>query len=285
MCADWFNKTKSPTFLLEIIKEKHTVDYCNNIDWEYFNPTKQKYDFIIFLQILPPAKELRKLNCKNIIWIPLYDGKKGWIYRILTFPTYFGLNIKTICFSKKLYNIVKMFYPSLYVQYFPKPQKKAKSLKKTTLLFWERQKEINSKIVQSLIDFNTLDNIILKEPKTFSRVKNAKIINTWQSQKAYQKTLHSCNILISPRIDEGIGLTFLEAMAQGTIIIANNETTMNEYIIDKETGYLFNYKQPKPIIINKIELEKISKNTINYMKKGYKEWSVQKDKMLSWIDS
>ena len=54
--------------------------------------------------------------------------------------------------------------------------------------------------------------------------------------------LSSCNIFIVPRMFEGIGLTFLEAMASGMFVISSDTPIMNEYISHKNNGVFLPFK-------------------------------------------
>ena len=88
-------------------------------------------------------------------------------------------------------------------------------------------------------------------------------------------------IYVAPREFEGIGMSFLEAMAMGKAVIAVNQPTMNEYIQDGITGYLFDLKNPKPINLSKIT--QIQKNAYKYMKKGYQNWLKNRYKIIEFI--
>ena len=41
---------------------------------------------------------------------------------------------------------------------------------------------------------------------------------------------------------EGIGMAQVEALANGKYLVGFNDATMNEYIINKKIGFLFNHK-------------------------------------------
>jgi glycosyltransferase involved in cell wall biosynthesis len=52
------------------------------------------------------------------------------------------------------------------------------------------------------------------------------------------------NVFVAPRRFEGIGLSFLEAMARGQVVIAENNATMNEYIVHDVNGLLYEPDRP-----------------------------------------
>jgi glycosyltransferase involved in cell wall biosynthesis len=59
-----------------------------------------------------------------------------------------------------------------------------------------------------------------------------------QSKEAYYRALDRANLVIAPRLSEGIGMVFLEALARGCAVFAADSATMNEYITHGEDGYL-----------------------------------------------
>jgi glycosyltransferase involved in cell wall biosynthesis len=54
----------------------------------------------------------------------------------------------------------------------------------------------------------------------------------------YLGLFNQANIFIAPRLSEGVGLTFIEALARGCAVFAYNAPTMNEYISSGMNGYL-----------------------------------------------
>jgi len=54
-------------------------------------------------------------------------------------------------------------------------------------------------------------------------------------------------VYFAPRRYEGIGQAVLEAMALGLCVVAPNAATMNEYIVDGQTGLLYDPDHPVPL--------------------------------------
>jgi glycosyltransferase involved in cell wall biosynthesis len=90
-------------------------------------------------------------------------------------------------------------------------------------------------------------------------------------------------IFIAPRDYEGIGLSFLEAMAMGKAVIAVDNPTMNEYIADGETGYLFDLNNIKEIDLS--NLRTIQRNAHEYIQDGFFIWGKNKVKIIDFIKS
>lgn len=70
------------------------------------------------------------------------------------------------------------------------------------------------------------------------------IIPHTEHREDFFRLIEPANIFLAPRNSEGIGLTFIEALARGCAVFAFNAPTMNEYIQHGQTGYLFSSRTP-----------------------------------------
>ena len=71
--------------------------------------------------------------------------------------------------------------------------------------------------------------------------------NEFLPRADYLARLASCGVVLAPRRKEGIGMAFLEAMAMGKCVVAHDDATMNEYIVDGESGLLVDFDRPARI--------------------------------------
>ena len=78
-----------------------------------------------------------------------------------------------------------------------------------------------------------------------NKIGNTDVINLdmYSNSEEYMDHLSRCNIFIAPRLYEGIGLTFLEAMANGMVVLSPNSPTMNEYIQNNINGVFLPYSE------------------------------------------
>jgi len=296
-CEFWLKRTGSADFFIKMLKEEFEVKTFSEPRWvmkgnvpaEELNKTK--LDAIIFWYILPPARYLAKLECKNIVWVPMWDGQKGLILSVLKSIFYKAFNLKVICFSKKCNDLLSPFFNCKYYQYFPKPKKQV-NLDKPKLLVWERRENLNYPFIKNnLINEDDFDLITIKQtidignPSRIKETKKIKLIDKWLTKEEYEKVLSKHNVFIAPRLKEGIGFSFLEALERGYLVIANNDSTMDEYIKDGETGLLFDYNKPISFKIDLKLIRKISKNTKNFVLKGHKQWQKEKKILLNWISN
>lgn len=285
-------KTKSTEFLLDYLKENFEVTELLDDSWQGkpfpdISFIDDSYLGIIFFQNLPNPEIYNTIKNKNLIFFPMYDSHGGLS---LDYWKKYS-NLKIINFSKTLHN--KLFnwgFESIYLQYFPKPLPFIRS-KENKVFFWQRIDKIDIDLVEKLIGkFKTkihihksIDpNYKFKDPTKQQEKKFQISYSDWfKTRNKMQAKIQECNIYIAPREYEGIGLSFLEAMAMGKVVIAPNNPTMNEYIINNKTGYLYNINSPKQIgFLNILEIQK---NTIHLITNGYKRWVNQKHNIIKFI--
>jgi hypothetical protein len=87
-----------------------------------------------------------------------------------------------------------------------------------------------------------------------------KATEQWGSHAEHLKRIAESQIFIAPRRFEGIGMAFLEAMAMGCVVVAENQATANEYILHGSTGLLYagdGEKVRRPSGISPAELKEI----------------------------
>lgn len=291
-------KTKSSSFFVESLKEKYELDIYYDSYWhdkkpfDFINLNKKNYYVIIFWQINYSVKYLKKLICKNIIYIPMYDD---FIANTIT-PFYWKQfsNIKFITFSKILHNyLIKRGLKSFYIQYFPniKENNKKIDVKNLIAFFWYRIELINWDIIKKLITKNTFKKIYIQNhpdpnqkelniSKEDIEKYNIEFVDWFESKEEYLDLLKSIDIYLAPREYEGIGLSFLEAMSYGKYIIALNESTMNEYIINGINGYLYSLENPKEINLKEINYNKLIEINKNY----FKEYFNRLDSLYEFIE-
>lgn len=284
--------SKSTMFLVDLLKKSFHVETVWHDSWHGENfpdlsGINHTYTAIIFFQTLPLPEAYCKIKNQNIIFFPMFDGHGYFTQEYWNkYP-----NLKIINFSKTLHDkLVSWGLDSLYIQYFPKPLSFIRS-SISKVFFWQRINRININTIDILLS-KSKTSIHLHQhvdpeqtfiiPTKGQKKKYSITFSDWfETRQQMQAKIQQCNIYIAPREYEGIGLGFLEAMAMGKAVIAVNNPTMNEYIVDHQTGYLFDIENPQPI--NLSNLSKVRDNTYNYMKTGWKKWLTDKSKIIDYI--
>ena len=293
---EYHKKTKSVEFLIEIFQRKYNVYYMT-----YNDKTGQiegdkdafgkMFEVLVLFQMPVPVETLRKTFIfKHGAYFPMYDGTGEA-------PNYFWLDYKEfniINFSRTLHErLLGMGLSSYYIQYFPKTTEHLIRGKYNKAFFWQRRDVININTVCDLLSKSTVKSIHLHksvdpgqkyiEPTELQKKIYSFSYSTWYVKKEDMlEDVEDAGIYIAPREYEGIGMSFLEAMAMGKCVIAPNHPTMNEYIQSGFNGYLYDIYNVKPI--DNMEVDKIQQNTFQYMQEGFKNWEKTKYDILGWLE-
>ena len=280
----------------------------NNFD---YNSLKEEP--IVFFAMHPPAQLLEDNNF-NITWVPMYDDVK---WNRLSFWKKFPKSTKIIAYSKWISNLtIGLEFKTMRVKYFENPNssKLASWDNGHNIFYWNRSGLLNKEQLKTMCDTLNAKTLIFRDHLDYYSHKKQKIIlknkigNTdvinldmYSNSVEYMEHLYRCNIFIAPRLYEGIGLTFLEAMANGMVVLSPNSPTMNEYIQNNINGVFLPYSELRrhynrfvtklsnksgisfPIIsvlptyynFNKLinlPLEKIGNNARKTHIEGYRKW-------------
>lgn len=289
-------KTKSADFLVDLLKTKYDVTICifdiySSDPYHNLRNLKQKnYDILVIWQIFENPKKLKKyINFNKGIYFPMYDN--NFYLSFVEWLVFKEFNI--INFSETLHKKLQNFgFSSFYIKYFPKPAKHFQQGDEHSCFFWQRTNSINIELLDKLFKNYKINTLYYhkaidpgyKSPEFIPKIWKNKIeYSEWYKNKEdLTNTILKSAIYIAPRTREGIGMSFLEAMAAGRYVIAVDKPTMNEYITDGVTGKIYDFSNPQPLIIENVK--QIQFNTYNYMKNGYKEWETNKYQILEWIE-
>ncbi len=98
-------------------------------------------------------------------------------------------------------------------------------------------------------------------------------VSTWFTDAAdYKKAMAATDIYVAPRDFEGIGMSFLEAMAMGKCVIAPDNPTMNEYIVHGVNGLLYDVDNPRPLDLSRAA--EIGASARQSVVNGYRDWTL-----------
>jgi len=270
----YHRKTLSSRFLADILRQRgHTVDFFWDEAWQggKMVPFSQvaDYDAIIMFQCrcASPEPYFRKLH-PNVTHVPMLD----------TFGIHFGprqhlgryweffQGCKILSFSSVLHGIATSFgLRSFFTRYYPPPGDGIPSAggvppASARAFFWIRHEKLVSwPMVRALLHDTHFDAVHLHIapdpdspkptlPTEADRKKYTISTSTWFAEKRdFLSVLERSNIFFAPRREEGIGLSFLEAMARGQCVVAPDNATMNEYILHGVNGLLYDADHPGPL--------------------------------------
>lgn len=289
-------KTKSSLFFKKILEKRYKVDYYWDDSWSGntkgfdFNIFQNNnYAIVIFWQVFPELETVQKIKLP-IIWVPMYDS-------VCMMPKEFWerlakMHINIISFSKKISEYLRDYEGLLSVQYYLKPVKyRAGVDKRVNIFFWDRG-DINFNVVKKIVGKQKVNKIVYKydcDPGKSNRLPSKEYMKKYGislmkgrfSRRVYVNLLSKCSVFIQPRMVEGIGLAFIEAMAYGAAVISPDFPTMNEYIRDGYNGFLYNPMKIKEIDLG--NLAEIRKNLWMSNNEGYREWLENTKKIQVFI--
>ena len=261
----YHNKTKSTRFIIDILSKEyeiHEFSYnpYNDTNEAYKKLSEESFDVVVCFQILPPRNIIdKKITYKKGVFFPMYDGCPSMDSPL--WKEYKDFLI--INFSKTMHlNCLSLGLISRYIQYFPEPVDVKNWGKEDSVFFWNRIEHININTVAELLANSHISHLHLHKAldpgHTFIKLDKKWNIDiaesTWYANKEDMLAdIDNSALYIAPRLSEGIGMSFLEAMARGRCVIAACYPTMHEYIKDGINGYLFNPAAPQPLIFNNIK--------------------------------
>ena len=292
---EFHKKTKSSDFLQKLLAGKYEVetfyiDPYKISETDFTKITGKTFELLILLQVMPSLEELRKyISFKQCAFFPMYDNTKT-----LNSPLWNEYkNCNIINFSKAFHKTCQDGgLSSYYIQYFPKPAEIIDEGDEKSIFFWQRSDKITTRTLEKVIDTKGIETVYLHksiDPKNkfippSKNLERKVVYSSWfDTKEEMQKYIQKSALYFAPRRYEGIGMSFLEAMASGRCVIAPDYPTMNEYIKNGETGFLYNYKKPELLTI--LNVREIQKNTAEYIKQGYEKWEKEKYKIFDYIEA
>jgi hypothetical protein len=125
------------------------------------------------------------------------------------------------------------------------------------------------------------------DSSTLGALEDRTIVTEWfPNRNGYYDALAQSNIFIAPRIAEGIGHAFLEAMARGMLVIAYDLPTHNEYISNWFNGILFS-EAAAEIHIDSARWSNLSRelgaNAADTVRLGHQKWIADQRSIVDFI--
>lgn len=288
----YHKKTRSNSFLSEILlRENYSVDYVylrENYDDLPDSNYKKTYDIVILFQYFPKRESLlKKTTWRKGVYIPMYDGyapieSRFWLEYSDFKIVYFSTALETIISRK--YNI-----DSFYIKYYPRLKKISNFGNESWVYFWKRIDKINLSTLYKVlgwriqkITLNTNFDPYNKKPTSLLNLfPNIKLVEWFESPLSLDEEIQKSSIYFAPRSSEGIGLSFLNAMALGRCVVAPDNPTMNEYIVNGVNGYLYDLNNPQKIKLKNIR--QIQHNAIGSVVRGRKKFESDSVDLLCWL--
>lgn len=290
--------TKSANVYIDSIfrdKEKYEISIFYNEEWgdksnyKKFDKKIENYDAVIILQLIS-YNLLNQINCKNITFIPMYDYSRNFtIEKWLP-----ASGVKILSPVQELSEKLELIgLNSHQIKYFPEVAEYTKpDLNK--VYFWNRVNKLDYKIVLKLLKNYSISNFnihnvndpgnnpILPNEREIKKF-NITFTKWFENKQDYYEHLNEYGIYIAPRPFEGGAAAFIDAMKNGSIVIAPNHAPYNEYIEDKKNGFLYDINDPEEIQLCDYDLNEISKSAYEYVLQGREMFNKEIPKIIEFI--
>ncbi len=252
-CLPWhIEKSPAARFLLaEPMRDFARVDFTGWDGTEPLpRPDSSNHSPVVFFQLPPPAG----WHCAEDVsttWIPMWDSchyqPESW-WRAL--PR--RLKIVALC-DAVAERAQTAGLQCLRLKYYPDPQQwpAASWDHGRTLFYWNRTGLMSAAFLGRLARALRVSKIIfrgLSDPGIDARLHYelgtslngipVESMSAQWDQADYVRCVSRANIFVAPRVHEGVGLAFLEAMARGCAVLAFDAPAMNHYIRHGQNGIL-----------------------------------------------
>lgn len=249
--SNW-HQTRSPAFniILKSLHEHVSIEFQNLSDYD---PDTQEKP-VIFCQTLPEFMG-SIVPRYPVTWIPMADN---FMKYDRSFWDTLNRSIKILALSSLIGDLAKRaslqtFEAKFYLN--PDNFPDASWSHGYRMMYWNRTAMIPEHLLYHLCENLRIDELFFRDANDpiLSEVTyyqpdpsklNAKLtlMDGISGQADYLRYLEQVNMYIAPRPLEGVGLTFLEALASGCVVIAADSPTMNEYIVHGVNGILLPFK-------------------------------------------
>lgn len=300
----YHKKTFSTRFIRDVLEAQgHQVDLFWDDAWQGGNEISfeqvMNYDVVIMFQSfcqLEEGKSFGKLH-PNVVYIPMLDQfgvRTGAVQGLNQFWRKFE-GCKVVNFSLIAHGLtVGAGIRSKLFRFYRQPEQKTMVTGGLHGFLWIRlQQCISWQVVKKLIGETHFDSFHLhlaKDPGSTEielpseeDIKKYNItVTTWfDSKSEFEEVLNKANVYFAPRLEEGIGQSFLEAFARGQCVVAPNHGTMNEYIQHGFTGLLYDDQSPQPLDFTQVE--DICARTHQACRVGYEQWINSQTALVEYI--
>lgn len=290
-------KTKSNGFLIDLFSPTYDISFCHlepdEIDVRAMLAPfiGTRFDLVVCWQMILPAGLLKALACPRNVIFPMYDHSGSW-----GIERWFPLrHTRIISFSTHLTERLRGWgFDVQGVQFFPEPMASPQWGDPTRAFFWSRIEKINIGTITELLRASCVKSIHVHRsmdpgqaflpPSSAIKERFTVTESEWfNSREELAKLIEACGIYLAPRLREGIGMSFLEAMAMGRCVIAPDLPTMNEYIQQGETGILDDPSRITPLALP--DIRPIQERALACAKAGRLRWERDQANLIAWCEA
>ena len=246
--------TKSFDFFAALLRRRFEVETFYYDQAYRVSIPREKIDWadvIVYWEFLPSRFRIAEPG-KRCVFVPMYDNEWGsrWQWRRIA-----DSEMAVVSFCGRITEHArKCGVKNLLDVRYALPPSPAPGDPRVAVL-WERG-QIGIEQVRKLFAPGDLDKLILVRrpapgqvfppvPEDFRKDYHVELHEGgYLPDEEYRALLSEPGIYIAPRFAEGIGMSFLEALAAGKFVVAHKDATMDEAVEDGVNGRLVDMRNP-----------------------------------------
>jgi glycosyltransferase involved in cell wall biosynthesis len=251
------NRTRSSDFFIALLRDFFGDVTVIPHQRVWIDVPKSKWDLIVVWQGHYTPEELEALGADRVVFVPMYDDipldEAYWSkYR----------QFKVFCFSSTLERLLVSYgltaWGARYYSELPLPVEH--EWDELSAFFWQRYEALDWRLVKVLMGDTRFSHVHLHwtptdehenepPPLTEQELASGRFqVSSWfKDSEEYHTLVSRANVFFASRLTEGIGLSFVEAMAMGLCVAAPCRPTMSEYIENGVNGLLYDPDRPGPL--------------------------------------
>lgn len=205
---------------------------------------------LVFCQCLPPEELLQNAGAR-LVWIPMWDDLWQW-----TQADWDRLpkHLRVVAYCEALADVSeRAWLTTLRVRYHKNPSGYAQATwhEGPVLFYWNRTGLLGPSMLERLCATFGARKLLFRsrtDPGISDRLRyelpgrlgGAEVVTIadWMPREQFADAVAEANVVVTPRVREGVGMVMLEAMARGCALIGLDAATMNEYIVHGRNGLL-----------------------------------------------
>lgn len=220
------------------------------------------FDAVVLWQVDFLARFFLSRGCATIV-VPMLDASAGlplvhWASMKGALVISFSRNIHILASCNGISSVYVRYFPQALVSGWDQDSGRGEPL---SLFFWERNPSSSLDAARVIRSFSSLVDHIhihrsenhrsskllsLEELSRLSKGAQVTCSSWFRDRASLQRVLLASQIYVAPRLCEGIGHAFLEAMAAGRLVVAHDAGTHSDYISHGRNGYLVDFEKRMP---------------------------------------
>ena len=290
-------RTRSTRFMLDILEKSFEVtiiwadpDKLNEINLDV---SPADFDVVLVFQLDFLAPIFLAKGLPTVV-VPMFDGSE----HMPDAHWQLANQARFISFSRHLHvKIQRAGGSSLLVKYYPKASPNpVRRMGTLNGFFWERRPDspINMHMIAKVVG-GQLERLHIHQAPDIPWTQETPVpaefgntditVSSWfEDPSELDEIMSQANVYFAPRLSEGIGMGFLEAMASGMMVVANDASTHNEYIANWHSGILYTTGlEGSPHMSPDLAFE-LGMNGRESIVQGRPKWLAQIPEMVEWIE-